>query len=477
MLPHEDRLVSKPGDASGDEDGRYGYSTMEKVDPNERARRPSVYRRESFIVQFATSEGPPQIVALAMMIAFGFGATVGVVPTIMTERFARLNHGYSGEVDCDINGSKPDECYAGSADAQNAAALSNLISNALTLLTSSMIGSLSDVHGRRGVLLLGVFLACLSPSCLLIVQMRPKMSPFWYYGAKSSTGLVNWMAIAISSLGDVLPAEWRAPGVGILMAGFMLGLSLAPTLALFITPFQISLLSFLVVFGGFVLTVLFFPETLPPEVAREARRRLEGEAVNRNLGGKIWWNLQRPLRELSIVNRNGFFRLLSLLAFFSGIVTAGDHTLLIYYIEERLSFNLHDVALLFVFVGGFGVVAQAFVLKPLNDLIGERLVVVMCFTLASFVNLMYGVAKEKSTIFIAIIISAFTGMAFPTISAIKANNVVSQSVILISFLCVSDQGRRRFLTHYYELCRKSPSKVVFKARSIQFKPLLLELAP
>jgi hypothetical protein len=39
-------------------------------------------------------------------------------------------------------------------------------------------------------------------------------------------------------------------------------------------------------------------------------------------------------RAPSDLNRNRLFRLLSLLAFFSGMVTSGDHTLFIYYIEE-----------------------------------------------------------------------------------------------------------------------------------------------
>jgi fucose permease len=38
--------------------------------------------------------------------------------------------------------------------------------------------------------------------------------------------------------------------------------------------------------------------------------------------------------------------------------------------------------------------------------------------------LIYGVAKDKLIIFIAAALSAFVGMSFPTISALKSNNVV-----------------------------------------------------
>jgi MFS family permease len=126
------------------------YTALQELDPHEPVPRPSVYRRKSFIVQFANTKGPPQIAFLLMLIALGLGCTIGVVPAVMSDRFARLNHGYNG-AGCASFGmhDKPSECLDGSSDAQNTAALSSLISNTLTFTTSSLLGSLSDEHGRR----------------------------------------------------------------------------------------------------------------------------------------------------------------------------------------------------------------------------------------------------------------------------------------------------------------------------------------
>jgi hypothetical protein len=52
---------------------------MEQLDPYQSAPRLSVLRRESFIMDFVTSKGPPQIVFLCMLLAMGFGSTIGVV--------------------------------------------------------------------------------------------------------------------------------------------------------------------------------------------------------------------------------------------------------------------------------------------------------------------------------------------------------------------------------------------------------------
>jgi hypothetical protein len=70
----------------------------------------------------------------------------------MTDRFARLNHGYADATDCQDYASdeKPEACLLGSADAQNTVAIADLISNVFTFFTSSLVGSLSDEYGRKG---------------------------------------------------------------------------------------------------------------------------------------------------------------------------------------------------------------------------------------------------------------------------------------------------------------------------------------
>jgi Na+/melibiose symporter-like transporter len=250
------------------------------------------------------------------------------------------------------------------------------------------------------------------------------------------------------------------------MAGFMMGLCVSPTLAIIFSHTQVTVLAFLIVCFAFLAAVFFFPETLPPHVAEEAKRRRALEYVDRNPVEKVVWNMMRPIRELSILNRNSFFRLISCVAFFSGMVSAGDQTLLIYYVEEKLSFTMTNVAILFLCIGTVGVFAQAVLLKPLNDLIGERLVVALCFFLASINNLIYGVAQNKATIFIAVGFSGFGGMAFPTISAIKANNVVS---LILHFFIVQSEFENKRLTYPLSFSRTSRSKVESKVLCTQYR--------
>lgn len=112
------------------------------------------------------------------------------------------------------------------------------------------------------------------------------------------------------------------------------------------------------------------------------------------------------------------------------MAASADQTLLIYYAEEYLSFNDHDIAVLFMLMGVLGIVVQGFCLKALTDCLGERMVVVISFVSGAIKNAMYALSSTKECIIAAAAIGSLANMSFPTISAMKANNVNS-----------SEQGR------------------------------------
>lgn len=385
-----------------------------------------------FLHFFLRSKGPPQIVFLCMLWSLAFGSTVGVVPSVLTDQYAKIYHDFAFDDSCanyDKN-SKPSSCLDGSSDAQSAAAMASFISNTFTFLTSSLVGSISDEYGRRNVLVLGEFLAVLGPFCLVLLQLFPSTNPNWYYISSSFGGIISWISIALSALSDVMPKKWRAPMFGLLLSGFSLGFALSPVLALGFSHLGVSLLSLCLLMGAFLYSVLFLPETLPSEIAEEARNRRrrdyhchEGQYESETRIHYFKRALIRPFKELSILNRNGFFRLLSALAFFSGMSSSADQTLLLYYVEDRMNFNDHDVAIMFGIIGLLGIFVQGVLLRPLTLLMGEKMVVVVSFLMGAMTNTLYAFAPSKSIIFLAVCISSFGGMSFPTISAIKSNNV------------------------------------------------------
>lgn len=86
---HHTRTVTSPRGYGSDDDGRqHAPISVDQVATIEPVRRPSSIRRESFIQEFIHSDGPPQIVFLIMLLALGFGSTIGVVREEMFVRFA-----------------------------------------------------------------------------------------------------------------------------------------------------------------------------------------------------------------------------------------------------------------------------------------------------------------------------------------------------------------------------------------------------
>jgi DHA1 family tetracycline resistance protein-like MFS transporter len=462
------------------------------VDPYETVQKRSINRKRSFLHRIAGNlsleSGIPQIVGIALMLAMAFGSTIGIIPSIMTERIATLRYEYDGP-SCHTflqnDGSKPIECILGSNDAQTAASISEMISNTLTLITSSLIGSMSDLHGRRTLFILGILISLLGPLSLLWTVLMPKTSALIYYGAKSLNGLIHWMVIALSSIADTIPPRQRAAGVGLLMAGFWLGLCLAPTLAVFMDRVQVVFISCALHFMALVVAILFVPETLPLHaIAQEVelRRQQNSEQTYEWKDHKFKYLLfiaNRPIRELSIINRNSFLRLLSALAFFSGMATSGDQTLLLYYVDSVLSFTSMDIAVMFLLVGMSAVFAQAILLRPLNDCIGERLIVVVCFIAATMSNTMYGLARNRKELYIGVCFGALSGMAFPTISAIKANNVGSSEQGRIQGALFSIQAvsagigpiAMRSVDSFAKRSGSSPGTMFFFAAFLQFVAL------
>merc|ERR1711959_123720 len=255
-------------------------------------------------------------------------------PLFFVEEFARNNHGYAIEKRCyeyakvsnnnNVNNTDeiaaaatssttaataapapattiPQECLDGSSDAQNAAAVQQLVSNLFTFFGSSLVGSLSDQYGRRPFLLLGVFSTMMPPLVLVLLQAVPASAvwgnPIWYYRAGMLTGLVNFFAVSLSSVADVVEPRHRATGFGLVLAGFSLGFAVAPTLAVLLGHWTVSVLSFLSGLLGFLTVAFFFPETVPTRASARVHRlrRREMQQVVPDFGNSGILQRRRPI--------------------------------------------------------------------------------------------------------------------------------------------------------------------------------------
>lgn len=146
----------------------------------------------SLLASFLTKRATLVTFIINIFLSFGLGCTVGIVPEILSDRYARIYHNYDGpECSTFQYDVMPEACEHGADDAQSAQAMGTLFQNLLTLFFSPVVGSMSDVHGRRLPILIGVFLCILPPVLLILLQLNTTMSPIWYYVATSSVGIVS----------------------------------------------------------------------------------------------------------------------------------------------------------------------------------------------------------------------------------------------------------------------------------------------
>jgi len=131
----------------------------------------------------------------------------------------------------------------------------------------------------------------------------------------------------------------------------------------------------------------------------------------------------QPLREMSILNRNGAMRLIALSSFLSAAVYSIDQSLVLFYIEEHLNVNEDDIAYMFFLMGILGVILQGIGLQPLVYVLGERGLLILTFLSGTLHNFLYGVARNKATITVALNLSQFTKLNYPILSSMASQHV------------------------------------------------------
>ena len=396
-----------------------------------------------FIISFVRSDVGLPALSISVCISFGLGTTVGIVPEILSDRYARLYHGLQGETLCSDYDKNlvPDACILGQDDAQTGSAWGSFFKSGFIFIFNPIIGSHSDVHGRRNLLIVSMLLMILAPAVLVMMLKVKSIKPYWYYTANAITGIITNNALFFASLSDNCPVSFRAGRFAMIMAGFYTGFTFAPSLSLWLSHLSASWLSLGFSIMALLVTMIFFPETLitsssaPTSMITEAAEEDEAETDEpsenfvcksirecnslRAIGAVI----VRPLREMTILNQGGAMRLIALGSFLSAAVYATDSSLVIFYIEEHLNVNEDDLAHMFFIMGILGVILQGIGLQPLVFVLGERGLLVLSFLSGTIHNFLYGVANNKSTITAALSLSQLTKLNYPILSSVASQQV------------------------------------------------------
>jgi DHA1 family tetracycline resistance protein-like MFS transporter len=303
--------------------------------------------------------------------------------------------------------------------------------NLLSFLLNPVLGSLSDAHGRKPVILLSLAVSALPAAVLVALIQTPALRPVWYYAVNATGGPTYFLGVAFATLSDVFPRQkFRASSYGLLLACFYGGYALGPSLSLVLSSWGVASASFGLMMAAFWVAILFLPETLSTGVGVSSVRRTQGGEQQQPSPGRrrrCVTLLVRPFRELSILNRSPAIRLVALGSFFSSMVYASDVTLVVYYIIEQLNVRDADLAQMFLIMGAVGIVFQGGLLPSLIKRFGgEFRLLVATFACGVVHNTLYGLATGKRTILLALLLAQFTKLNFPILSSIASQMVSSR---------------------------------------------------
>mmetsp|Transcript_13666 Transcript_13666/g.25286 ORF Transcript_13666/g.25286 Transcript_13666/m.25286 type:complete len:509 (-) Transcript_13666:67-1593(-) len=220
-------------------------------------------------------------------------------------------------------------CLPNYEEAQAMRGLVDSLRNLFSFFSAAIIGRLSDVYGRKPVILLGVVVAKLPIIALFFTNAQ---SPMAYYGTCLFVGVLGCGVkgyvgtVALAYLSDAAPAKELPVQMGILAATMTVSLVLNPVLGHF-TPtldlHEILFLNLSLVALGLLYVVFVLPESLPVEKRNTFQ-------LSRTMN---------PLAPLKLLAKSRVMRWVSILFFLGAAAEAGVGEIALNYIDQVLGLS------------------------------------------------------------------------------------------------------------------------------------------
>ena len=278
--------------------------------------------------------------------------------------------------------------------------------SAIQFVSSPILGALSDRYGRRRVILISCFGLAVDFTFMALAQTIP----MFFIGRVISAMTSASFSTANAYLADVTAPEKRAAAFGVLGSAFGIGFIIGPALGGILggidlrLPFWVAsglaMLHFL--YGFFVL-----PESLP--VASRTKR--------------IEWKRANPIGALLVLKRYPAVLGLIAVAFLSQLAHFVLPSTFVLYADYRYQWGEQQVGYVLALVGICNVLVQAFLIRRLIPIIGERkaLLAGLFFGLLGFAG--QGLAPTGWLSLLAIPFLALWGLANPSLQAIITRQV------------------------------------------------------
>ncbi|CAN9512803.1 unnamed protein product [Ophioblennius macclurei] len=278
----------------------------------------------------------------------------------------------------------------------------------LSFLSAPLIGALSDVWGRKSLLLLTVFFTC-AP----IPFMR--INPWLYFALISVSGIFAvTFSVIFAYVADITEEHERSTAYGLVSATFAASLVTSPAIGAYLSTNYGDSLVVLVatVIAVMDIAFVFFvvPESLPDKM------RLT------SWGFPISWEQADPFASLRRVGKDRTVLLICVTVFLSYLPEAGQYSSFFLYLKQVIDFSPEAIAAFIAMVGILSIVAQTLLLSVFMRTIGNKNTVLLGLCFQIFQLVWYGLGSEPWMMWAAGTVAAMSSLTFPAISALVSRS-------------------------------------------------------
>lgn len=276
---------------------------------------------------------------------------------------------------------------------------------AMQFVFAPVLGALSDVVGRRPVLLCSLLGSGLD---YFAMALSPSLS--WLFVTRAINGISGASMTAASAyIADVTPPEKRAGAFGMIGAAFGLGFVLGPLLGGWLGQKNIHL-PFYVAGGVTLLNWLYGLLVVPESLPRERRSAFSLARVN-------------PVATIPTLARYPLVAKLSVALTLVNIAQFGLHVTWVLAMSHRFGWTTFQVGLSLFIVGIGAAVVQGGLARKIVPVVGERrsLLVSLMLAVAAFTG--YGLATQGWMIYAIVAVASLGGIGMPAAQSLITRTV------------------------------------------------------
>src|ERR1700761_7614669 len=270
---------------------------------------------------------------------------------------------------------------------------------------SPLLGSLSDRHGRRPIILLSNIGLGLD---YFIMAVSPTLG--WLFAGRLVSGVTSAsIPTAMAYIADVTPPKKRAEAFGMISAAFGLGFVLGPALGGLLGNYSPGL-PFWVAGAMSLVNASYGFFVLPESLAKEFR-------------GRFSWKRANPVGSLTLLRRHRELLGLASVLFLSYLTQQSLMNTWVLYLDYRFNWTNRAVGLSLALVGICSATVGALLVRPAVKLLGDRNTLLVGIGIGWIGFAIFGFAPTGAIFLSGIPIMALWGLCGPPAQGLMTRHV------------------------------------------------------